>query len=135
MASIPIVQKPAPVTITKFLGLNSGENSETQLQLGEANEMYNIRVTEGYKLEQVDGYINVLPDTVVNKHIVLIEPVKVNSIDMLIVYTEQKEFYAIETTNGSSYTANRIDGTKTYKEPSCFLNLMIKFISSQLKIY
>ena len=57
MATIPIVQKPAPVQITKFLGLNSAEISETQLQLGEACDMNNIRIAEGYKLEQIEGYI------------------------------------------------------------------------------
>lgn len=56
MATIPIAQKPAPVTITKFLGLNCNETSETQLQLGEASEMKNIRITEGYKLETIEGY-------------------------------------------------------------------------------
>ena len=60
MASIPVIQKPAPVTIDKFLGLNSAETSETQLVLGEASEMSNIRIVDGYKLETIEGYKNTL---------------------------------------------------------------------------
>lgn len=60
MASISIPDEVTPVTINKFLGLNSAEESETQLQLGEASEMLNLRITDNYKLETIEGYKNIL---------------------------------------------------------------------------
>lgn len=92
MATIEIIDKPTPVQITQFFGLNSAEKSETQLKLGEASEMYNLRITEGYKMEQVDGYKNILPDTVIHKHFSIIEPVKVNNVDMLMHIMMKKNY-------------------------------------------
>ena len=40
--------------INRFLGIN--EDVDTQLQLGEASSMVNYRVTQNYKLKQVEGY-------------------------------------------------------------------------------
>lgn len=59
MATIRIPAENTPVTINKFLGLNSAEESETQLQLGEASEMLNMRITDDFKLETIEGYRNI----------------------------------------------------------------------------
>lgn len=59
MATISIPKELTPVTINKFLGLNSAEESETQLTLGEASDMLNLRITDNYKLETIEGYKNI----------------------------------------------------------------------------
>lgn len=42
------------IRIEKFLGMN--EDIDTQLALGEASSMRNYRITQNYKVKQVDGY-------------------------------------------------------------------------------
>lgn len=90
MASIPVIQKPAPITIDKFLGLNSAETSETQLALGEASEMSNIRVVDGYKIETIEGYKNTLET---EEDVISLFQVKVANEEMLIYQLGNGEIY------------------------------------------
>jgi hypothetical protein len=48
----------AIASINQFLGIN--EDIDTQLKLGEASSMQNYRVTENFKLKQIEGYEGVL---------------------------------------------------------------------------
>jgi hypothetical protein len=58
-----------PITnISKFLGINLDPNGELSLQLGESNYMRNFRVTDSYKLEKRDGYVELF-DSITNKTI------------------------------------------------------------------
>jgi len=42
--------------LVKFLGLNETIDGDTQIKFGEANDMVNFRVTDNYKLKQIEGY-------------------------------------------------------------------------------
>ncbi len=90
MANIPVANKPNPITIDKFLGLNSAETSETQLALGEASEMKNIRVVEGYKIESVDGYENTLET---EQDVISLFQCKVKDEEMLIYQLGNGDIY------------------------------------------
>jgi len=58
-----ITLKPiTPTKINKFLGLNKSTIGEVELKLGEATECQNFRITEGYELEKMEGYISALTD-------------------------------------------------------------------------
>lgn len=60
MASIKVPTPIAPLVIERFLGLNSNEISQTQILLGEASEMKNLRITDSNKLETIEGYKEIL---------------------------------------------------------------------------
>lgn len=56
MARIKVTQRPTPVTIEKFLGINENTTGETELLLGESSNMKNFRIKENFKLESTRGY-------------------------------------------------------------------------------
>jgi hypothetical protein len=53
--------------INRFLGLN--EDIDTQLQLGEASAMQNYRITQNFKMKQVEGYDKIVASIAASKAI------------------------------------------------------------------
>lgn len=56
MANFKTKKTTTPTTISKFLGLNTGETGDTQIKLGESGNMDNFYITSDYKLKKMYGY-------------------------------------------------------------------------------
>ena len=57
MATVKITERPQPIRITKFLGINENTTGDTELLLGESSKMKNFRVRkENFVLEGIRGY-------------------------------------------------------------------------------
>ena len=56
MAKVRQAQVNEPIAIERFLGINEDTSGSTSIQLGEASESLNYRITENYKLRKRQGY-------------------------------------------------------------------------------
>lgn len=83
-----------PTSITKFLGLNMNNSSDTQLIPGESPRMKNFRITNDYKLKKTNGYKKIcdIAENEIIRHIGK--------------YTIAGNDYLIVVANGNIYTVS-----------------------------
>lgn len=80
-------------TVDKFLGINQSADAKTKLRMGEASEMVNFTVTDGFNLKLRPGLRRVLESTSSTSNIFSAWAGKLGGDDLFAVYARDPELY------------------------------------------
>ena len=110
-----------PKALDRFLGINETDSGDTQLAFGEASDMVNYRITDNYKLKQIEGYAS------------LFDSISADSIQGQWYGSIGGVFYHLFACDGTLYKV--VDSTGVYTSIGTIADAPTFMFSQNSKVY